>query len=647
MEEGALVIAFLVVVGLLLLGVALFILLDDPDSSTAAAAAPAEPPSSSNRLRGRRLCLSGSSRRSRSATSTAAGCASRRSSAGAPPTRCARCPSLRRTSRGAARQPAEDHRGAARLDTSQAATGWLNQQAELSNPMLNPKLAVELQASLFRLLSADGERSVVARLLAEYSADRSAPAVRQRPVYNFFTSQLTAAAVRALEVGQPGLMPAIFANLLPPGALQPRVARPVVRRAACAAAAARRRRRGGGAARRRAPAPPQDRKLQAWEYFPLSSGRSPTAVRPRRPREAARAQLGAQLIRARNSARNPSEAPPRPSSQAPTFSRTSARRRARWRPPPLRRREGRAAVWRRRPPLPAVPRAARLAHAPAPRPPPRPRRRRRRRSRRRPPPRRRRRRRRRRSATRARWLWRASPSGRACTSRRSPRFGWRSRPAPRRQTAARFARPAAPAPTHKETSAAVLDTLRVVVRLTNEHAKHRVEIAWRREQRRASAAAAAANPATPAGPTTAAAAATPATAGATAGVTPATAAAERAAERLAEIDARGAAPHFAPLFRPAGADPADHVGARRQVDLAHRLLAVGRRRAPARLRRVDVVRRRRRERGGRRGRTERRARRRARAAAAGDAGRARRGDGGGAQGAWAPTSRATSRRWAG
>ena len=33
------------------------------------------------------------------------------------------------------------------LDTSQAATGWLNQQAELSNPMLNPKLAVELQAA--------------------------------------------------------------------------------------------------------------------------------------------------------------------------------------------------------------------------------------------------------------------------------------------------------------------------------------------------------------------------------------------------------------------------------------------------------------------------------------------------------------------
>ena len=110
--------------------------------------------------------------------------------------------------------------------------------------------------------------------------------------------------------------------------------------------------------------------------------------------------------------------------------------------------------------------------------------------------------------------------------------------------------PAAPAPTHKETSAAVLDTLRVVVRLTNEHAKHRVEIAWRREQRRASAAAAAANPATPAGPTTAAAAATPATAGRDGGrVTPATAAAERAAERLAEIDARGVLrPHLHHFF---------------------------------------------------------------------------------------------------
>ena len=41
MEEGALVVAFLVVVGLLLLGVALFVLIYDPDSSTAAAAPPA------------------------------------------------------------------------------------------------------------------------------------------------------------------------------------------------------------------------------------------------------------------------------------------------------------------------------------------------------------------------------------------------------------------------------------------------------------------------------------------------------------------------------------------------------------------------------------------------------------------------------
>ena len=182
------------------------------------------------------------------------------------------------------------------LDTSQAATGWLNQQAELSNPMLNPKLAVELQASLFRLLSADGERSVVARLLAEYSADRSAPAVRQRPVYNFFTSQLTAAAVRALEVGQPGLMPAIFANLLPPGALhhawpvQSFAAPPRCRRRPAVAAPA--------AAQPAAELPPHLKivklKRGSISSSASSSGRSPTAVRPRAQLGA---QLGAQLIR--------------------------------------------------------------------------------------------------------------------------------------------------------------------------------------------------------------------------------------------------------------------------------------------------------------------------------------------------------------
>ena len=61
MEEGALVIAFLVVVGLLLLGVALFILLDDPDSSTAAAAPPAEPSSSSTASAAAASSSSGSS----------------------------------------------------------------------------------------------------------------------------------------------------------------------------------------------------------------------------------------------------------------------------------------------------------------------------------------------------------------------------------------------------------------------------------------------------------------------------------------------------------------------------------------------------------------------------------------------------------
>ena len=127
--------------------------------------------------------------------------------------------------------------------------------------------------------------------------------------------------------------------------------------------------------------------------------------------------------------------------------------------------------------------------------------------------------------------------------------------------------PAAPAPTHKETSAAVLDTLRVVVRLTNEHAKHRVEIAWRREQRRASAAAAA-NPETPAGPTTAAAAATPATAGRDGGrVTPATA--RRSARRSGSPITWACCGPICTTFRTAGAvgvsDAAPHLAARRQL----------------------------------------------------------------------------------
>ena len=220
MEEGALVIAFLVVVGLLLLGVALFILLDDPDSSTAAAAAPAEPSSSSTASAAAASASSGSSSSKQIRNEYRSGMRVEEIIS------WRAADAVRALPEFAADEPEELLANLPKiieallgLDTSQAATGWLNQQAELSNPMLNPKLAVELQASLFRLLSADGERSVVARLLAEYSADRSAPAVRQRPVYNFFTSQLTAAAVRALEVGQPGLMPAIFANLLPPGAL--------------------------------------------------------------------------------------------------------------------------------------------------------------------------------------------------------------------------------------------------------------------------------------------------------------------------------------------------------------------------------------------------------------------------------------------
>ena len=60
------------------------------------------------------------------------------------------------------------------LDTSQAATGWLNQQAELSNPMLNPKLAVELQASLFRLLSADGDGPPLRRRTPSFGDDGDA-----------------------------------------------------------------------------------------------------------------------------------------------------------------------------------------------------------------------------------------------------------------------------------------------------------------------------------------------------------------------------------------------------------------------------------------------------------------------------------------
>ena len=195
-----------------------------------------------------------------------------------------------------------------------------------------------------------------------------------------------------------------------------------------------------------------------------------------------RAQLGAQLRRAIDSARNSARAillRPRPArpSQAPTFSRTSARRRVRWRPPPpppSRRPRRRLA-----PPTAASrcttccsPRSR--ASTSASRTPTR--RRRRRRSRRRPPPRRRRRRRRR-SATRARWLWRASPSGRASTSRRSPRFGWRSRLRPTPTNSCAIARPRGARAHAQGDSAAVLDTLRVVVRLTNEHAKHRVEIA--------------------------------------------------------------------------------------------------------------------------------------------------------------------------
>ena len=267
MEEGALVIAFLVVVGLLLLGVALFILLDDPDSSTAAAAAPAEPSSSSTASAAAASSSSGSSSSKQIRNEYRSGMRVERSSAGAPPTRCA-LPEF------AADEPEELLANLPKiieallgLDTSQAATGWLNQQAELSNPMLNPKLAVELQASLFRLLSADGERSVVARLLAEYSADRSAPAVRQRPVYNFFTSQLTAAAVRSRSAS-----PASCRRSSPTCCRRARCTTrgPSSRSPRRRAAAARRRRgAGGGAARRRAPAPPQDREAPSVGVFPL------------------------------------------------------------------------------------------------------------------------------------------------------------------------------------------------------------------------------------------------------------------------------------------------------------------------------------------------------------------------------------------
>ena len=165
MDEGALVIAFLVVVGLLLLGVALFILLDDPDSSTAAAAAPAEPPSSSTASAAAASSSSGSSSSKQIRNEYRSGMRVEEIIS------WRAADAVRALPEFAADEPEELLANLPKiieallgLDTSQAATGWLNQQAELSNPMLNPKLAVELQASLFRLLSADGERSVVARL---------------------------------------------------------------------------------------------------------------------------------------------------------------------------------------------------------------------------------------------------------------------------------------------------------------------------------------------------------------------------------------------------------------------------------------------------------------------------------------------------
>ena len=181
-----------------------------------------------------------------------------------------------------------------------------------------------------------------------------------------------------------------------------------------------------------------------------------------------------------DSARNSSEAPPRPPSQAPTFSRTSAPRRARWRPPPpppSRRPRRRLA-----PPTAASrcttccsPRSrasTSASHAHAPPPPPSPS-----------------------AATaaaaraaaaaeaaRARWLAR-EPGGRASTSRRSPRFGWRGRLRPTPTSSCAFARPRGARAHAQGNLGGGARHPPVVVRLTNEHAKHRVEIAWRREQR--------------------------------------------------------------------------------------------------------------------------------------------------------------------
>ena len=180
------------------------------------------------------------------------------------------------------------------LDTSQAATGWLNQQAEPPT-MLNPKLAVELQASS----SGCSRPTASARSSRGCSPSTGRPlgaGGAPAPVYNFFTSQLTAAAVRALEVGQPGLMPAIFANLLPPGRCTTRgPSSRSPRRSRCRRRPAAARRR-----RRRSPppssAPPQDREAQAWEYFLFCFLKWPLADRGEAARNSAR-NFGAQLIR--------------------------------------------------------------------------------------------------------------------------------------------------------------------------------------------------------------------------------------------------------------------------------------------------------------------------------------------------------------